>query len=351
MKAKKFIPLLFVAAALSSCEFTEDCDYFGWLRVENNWQGYNDIPSAPDRNYALLYSDSKGYQGECDIVPNLEGVPDTVTARMPMGGARVITFTRPNDANNDGVNDEDPALPVTNMSQNIKFKNLDDFDRATAYVDYYSDDTGFHIAEPGLFYLGQSSTNVKFEDIELVKRADTHNQIPVLQRQITKFLEFRFHVGKDNPSLPNVTGIRTSLSGIATELNLSTGEGVPESAVTCNYMSFKVPGPGDPGYDPENPSSDNLADIQYKYQFTVLDFLGRFDQVDNTRNILTVWAQLDNGEERVRSIDISSYLANFEHLCMVARIDVDVSSDNLNLGVVFSEFETGLWEYYNIGKK
>ena len=40
MKAKKFIPLLFVAAALSSCDFTEDCDYFGWLRVENNWQGY-----------------------------------------------------------------------------------------------------------------------------------------------------------------------------------------------------------------------------------------------------------------------------------------------------------------------
>ena len=66
---------------------------------------------------------------------------------------------------------------------------------------------------------------------------------------------------------------------------------------------------------------------------------------------MTVWAQLDNGEERVRSIDISSYLANFAHLCMVARIDIDVSSDNLNLGVVFSEFETGLWEYYNIGKK
>ena len=48
MKAKKFIPLLFVAAALSSCDFTEDCDYFGWLRVENNWQGYNDIPSSPE---------------------------------------------------------------------------------------------------------------------------------------------------------------------------------------------------------------------------------------------------------------------------------------------------------------
>ena len=105
MKAKKFIPLLFVAAALSSCDFTEDCDYFGWLRVENNWQGYNDIPSSPDRNYALMYSDDKGYQGEYSIVPNLEGIPDTVTTRMPMGGARVITFTRPNDVNNDGVND------------------------------------------------------------------------------------------------------------------------------------------------------------------------------------------------------------------------------------------------------
>ena len=69
MKAKKFIPLLFVAAALSSCDFTEDCDYFGWLRVENNWQGYNDIPSSPDRNYALMYSDDKGYQGEYSIVP------------------------------------------------------------------------------------------------------------------------------------------------------------------------------------------------------------------------------------------------------------------------------------------
>ena len=36
---------------------------------------------------------------------------------------------------------------------------------------------------------------------------------------------------------------------------------------------------------------------------------------------------------------------------MVARIDVDVSSDNLKLGVVFAEFEEGLWEYSNIGKK
>ena len=36
---------------------------------------------------------------------------------------------------------------------------------------------------------------------------------------------------------------------------------------------------------------------------------------------------------------------------MVARIDVDVSADNLKLGVVFSEYETGLWEYYNMGRK
>lgn len=351
MKTSKILSVLFISAALASCDFTEDCDYFGWLRVENNWQGYHDIPSAPDRNYALMYSDEKGFQGEYNIYPNLEGIPDTVTTVMPMGGAKVITFTRPNDANNDGVNDTDPALPVTNMSQNIKFKNMESFGKATAYVDYYADDTGNHIAEPGLFYLGQATTNVKFEDTGLVKGADTRNLVPVLQRQITKFLEFRFHVGKDNASLPNVTGIRTSLSGIASELNLSTGEGVPESSVTCNYKAIAVPGPGDPGYDPENPSSDNLADIQYKYQFTVLDFLGRYENIENTRNILTVWAQLDNGEERVRSIDISSYLANFEHLCMVARIDVDVSSDNLKLGVVFSEFETGLWEYYNIGKK
>ena len=81
-----------------------------------------------------MYSDDKGYQGEYSIVPNLEGIPDTVTTRMPMGGARVITFTRPNDVNNDGVNDEDPALPVSNMSQNIKFKNLENYDKATAFV-------------------------------------------------------------------------------------------------------------------------------------------------------------------------------------------------------------------------
>ena len=103
--------------------------------------------------------------------------------------------------------------------------------------------------------------------------------------------------------------------------------------------------------DPENPSSDNLADIQFKYSFAALDFLGRFETVDNTKNILTVWATLDNGEERVRSIDITPYLKEFDQLCMVARIDVDVSSDNLKLGVVFAEFEEGLWEYYNIGKK
>lgn len=335
MKCREFLSLLLLAAAVSSCDWHEECDYFGWLRVENNWQGYTKIPSAPDRNYALLYSDVKGFQGQFDIVPNLEGVPDTVTVKMPIGGTRVITYTRPNDEE-----------PTSVMSKNIKFKDLEDYEKATAYVDYYLDEKGGHIAEPGLFYIGQSTTNVSFEDTELLGSSDTNNKIPVLQRQITKYLEFRFRTGKDNPSLPNITGIRTSLAGIASELKLSTGQGVPESAVTCSFNAQKVA-----DVDPENPSSDNLADIQYKYGFSVLDFLGRFESFDNTKNILTVWATLDNGEERMRSIDITPYLKEFDQLCMVARIDVDVSSDNLKLGVVFAEFEEGLWEYYNIGKK
>ena len=334
MTRNVLLSVLLAAGALTSCDFTEECEYHGWLRVENNWQGYNDIPAAPDRNYALFYSDTKGFQGEQAIVPNLLGVPDTVSVQMPMGGAQVITYTRPNDESS-----------VSNMSKNIKFKNLEKAETATAYVDYYEDESGSHIAEPGLFYLGYSTTNVNFEDAELIPSGETHNVTTVLQRQITKFLEFRFRAGKDNASLPNIIGIRTSLSGIASELNLLTGEGVPESSVTCDYKALPVT------LDPANPSSDNLADIQYKYQFTALDFLGRFEQYENTKNILTVWAQLDNGEERVRSIDISPYLANFEHLCMVARIDVDVSADNLKLGVVFSEYETGLWEYYNMGRK
>ena len=335
MRCRKILSLILVAAAFTSCDWHEECDYFGWLRVENNWQGYTKIPAAPDRNYALFYSKVKGYQGQYDIVPNLEGVPDTVTVKVPIGSTRVITYTRPNEEE-----------PTSVMSKNIKFRDLESYDKATAYVDYYLDDKGGHIAEPGLFYIGQSTTNVSFEDTELVGKSETNNKIPVLQRQITKFLEFRFHTGKDNSSLPNITAIRTSLSGIASEVSLSTGLGVPESAVTCNYNAQAVD-----VIDPENPSSDNLADIQFKYSFAALDFLGRFETVDNTKNILTVWATLDNGEERVRSIDITPYLKEFDQLCMVARIDVDVSSDNLKLGVVFAEFEEGLWEYSNIGKK
>ena len=331
----RIFTLLAVTAFMTSCDWHEECEYYGWLRVTNNWQGYEKIPSSPDRNYALFYSELKGFQGEFDIVGNLEGVPDTVTAKVPIGATNVITYTRPNE-------EEESST----MSKNIRFKNLESYNGAVAYLDYYMDEEGGHLAEPGLFYVGQSSANVKFEDTEIVASGETVNRIPVLQRQITKFLEFRFRTGKDNPSLPSVTGIRTTLSGVASELYLSTGMGVPESAVTCSYVAAPIE-----YVDPENPSTDNLANIQFKYAFSVLDFLGRYESVDNTKNILTVYATLENGEERKRSIDITPYLEDFDQLCMVARIDVDVSSDNLKLGVVFAEFEEGLWEYYNIGKK
>ena len=71
MTRNVLLSVLLAAGALTSCDFTEECEYHGWLRVENNWQGYNDIPAAPDRNYALFYSDTKGFQGEQAIVPNL----------------------------------------------------------------------------------------------------------------------------------------------------------------------------------------------------------------------------------------------------------------------------------------
>ena len=339
MKKITIFSVLMASGFLSSCDFSDDCDYFGWLRVENNWQGYTDIPASPDLNYALFYSDSKGFQGEQKIQPNLQGIPDAVTLRMPMGTAKVITYTKPNEQNEN-----------SSLSKNIKFSNLENYAEAIAYVDYNQDDFGYKIAEPGLFYIGQADVDVKFEDTEVVKESDTQNLVPVLQKQVTRFLEFRFHIGKDNPSLPNVTGIRTQLSGIATQIRLSTGEGVPESAVTCDYRATAVPKPGEPGYDADNPSSENLADIQFKYSFSALDFLGRFDDYDNTSNILTIYATLDNGEERMTSIDISPYLTYMEEPCMVARINVDVSSDNLKLGVDFADYEAGLWEYYNIGK-
>ena len=315
MKQIKFLATsLFTMAIVASCDFTEECQYQSRLNVHNNWQNYE---VTPESNQVVSYGINNYRVGPVSTSTNANEQADSASFTLPFGSYRVLTYT-----------DEPFSLRTK-----IDTQSLNDPETAFAYVETAPVDLqdGRNLNNPqfpGYFY---SSYNT----------GDLNVRVPVscaaIQRLHTRFVRFLYNIVYEYDGSPDVKSLTTELSGVATQLRLKSGEGVPASAMTV-YARPEL-----------TEIYDQQAETYSSYyinQISALSFLPQTGNNAAVNNTIRVNAYLDDFTVRTASLNLSDYFDTFTDNFVSINIDVVIEKSGIHLEL--AAWELGIWKEFII---
>lgn len=305
---------LITLITVTSCDFTEECQYESRLNIHNNWLNYREVPAT---NHAIAYDLSGKSRGPVEIRPGANGKADSVSCTLPFGSYQVLTFT---DAQ---------------FSQRTKIDtgSLDSPESACVYVETEPVDIQdgrvlLNPQFPGYFYTSYNT-------------GDLNLRVPVtcsaIQQQHTRFVRFLYNVVYESGSQPAVRSITTELTGIATRMLLKNGEGVPQSAVTAYAR---------PEYTKVEDVLSGAEKSYFVNQVSALNFLPKTANNAATNNTIKVNAFLDDITVRSASLDLTDYFDTFTNNYATVKIDVVIEKNGLHLEL--AAWELGVWKEFVI---
>lgn len=315
MKQIKIVTLcLSVLVGATSCDFTETCEYTSKLNVHNNWQNHTNIPKT---NQVIAYGNNDETVGPVNTTSNANGHADSTSFVLHYGGYEVLSFT-----------DEKFSLGVKANSGSLNSAKT-----AYAYVDMVPVELqDGRVLEnpvfPGYYYSSYNTGDL-----------DLRNPVSciAMQRLHTRFVRFLYNVIYEYSNTPKVNFITTDLSGVATQLNLKTGEGVTQSSVTVFSRPEKT--------EIKNEISGKIHSY-FMNQISCLSFLPRTSSSVAAGNDLIVHSFLKDGNIRSASLDLTDYFDTFTDNYATVTIDVVVEKEKIHLEL--AAWETGIWKEFII---
>lgn len=305
---------LLALITITSCDFTEECDYESRLNVHNNWQNYQSVPAT---NYAIAYDRDGQKHGPAEIKTGANGQADSVSFILPFGNFQAITFTDESFSLHTKVNEE----------------SLANINTAYAYVEMETVDLqdGRVLQNPqfpGYFF---SSYNIG----ELNLREPI--SCAAIQRLHTRFVRFLYNIVYEYNGQPQVKSLTTELTGLATQLKLKDGIGIPESAVSAFSR---------PEYTEISNSLTGTSKNYYTNQVSALSYLPKTTNFPAVNNTIKVNAYLDNITVRAASLDLTEYFNTFTENFVTIKIDVVIEKTGMHLEL--AAWELGIWEEFVI---
>lgn len=315
MKQIKIVTFcLSVLVGATSCDFTETCEYISRLNVYNNWQNHTHIPKT---NLVIAYGEDDETVGPVSTTSNANRQADSTSFVLHYGGYEVLSFT-----------DEKFSLGVK-----VNSESLINAKTAYAYVDMEPVELqDGRVLEnpifPGYYY---SSYNTGVLELR--------NSVSciAMQKLHTRFVRFIYNVIYEYSNTPKVNFITTDLSGVATQLNIKTGEGVKQSSVTVFSRPEKTE------------IKNEISGKTHSYfinQISCLSFLPRTSSSVAVGNNLIVHGFLKDGNIHSASLDLTDYFDTLTDNYATVTIDVVVEKENIHLEL--AAWETGIWKEFII---
>lgn len=285
MIKRKLLLAILCILTVTSCQFSEECNYTGSVEVTMDWDSLWGNLQKPDSLTALFYR-----EGEFPVKKGLVG--DTTYLGIPAGDTDLLTF---------------------NLPSNIEFRESGS-----------SRDTELHLPtyfEGNTRAVGECPMICSASGTFLVPIDATVKQL-VAPLPIVKQLIFIVNVVKLGGDMGELSTANASLSGISTGYSLYRREPIRTKAT----IFFPL----------ERGEKDTFT-----HCFFVLGVNPNTPNQEPIPNKLTVTVLLDDGESKAVDIDLTKQLDQFTSNIFKCEIDIEISA--LSVGISITDWEQGTW--------
>ena len=287
IKIKSYTAFLFILLTMSSCQFSEDCNYAGNVQLIMDWESMWGNLLKPDSLTALFYRN-----GNLNTKNTLLG--DTIYENIPSGETEMIIY---------------------NQAEGTTSTGLDIYTNGELHLPTYFEGNIRAVNDCPMICGFNSCLNVPIEST--VKQLVT--PLPIVKQMI-----FIVHIIREGVT-GNITSCEASLSGIATGYSLSRQEAIRSKAT----VFFPL----------ERDTKEEEED--YKHSLFVLGVNPAKDGEESISKKLSVTVALDDGEVKSEDVDITAELENFT--ANVFKCEVNVKITSLSTTVEIASWKQGVW--------
>lgn len=288
MKLMPHIVILCIILMMSSCRFSEECNYTGNVQIVMDWESlWGDI-EKPDTLNTFFY------RGERASAQRML-LGDTIYENIPSGETNMI---------------------VINQPVGTEYVGLEYLPEAEIHLPTYFEGNIRAVNECPMICAFNGNMTVPIEGV--VKQVVT--PLPIIKQMI-----FVVHIVKEGVT-GNVTSCQASLSGISTGYSLNKQEAVRSKATVFFPLSRYE--------DPE----DNEV---YKHHFFVLGVNPAKLGEDIIEKKLSVTVTLDDGEVKSEELDLTAELDHFTSNIFKCEVMVKITS--VSTSVEIASWKQGAW--------
>lgn len=287
-KLIQYIAILCIVMSMSSCRFSEECNYTGNVELIMDWESMWGDLLKPDSLTTLFYHNDR-----LSALRTLLG--DTVYESIPSGETEMIIYNRAKGTESIG---------------------LDIFQNGELHLPTYFEGNIRAVNECPMICAFNTHLLVPIEDVV----QQTVTPLPVVKQMV-----FIVHVVKDGVT-GNVQECRASVSGIATGYSLSRQEAIRSKAT----VFFPL----------ERDMKEEEED--YKHSFFVLGVNPAKDGEEDIAKKLSVTVTLDDGEVKSEDVDITAELDRFTSNVFKCEVTVKITSVSTNVEI--ASWEQGTWD-------
>lgn len=287
-KLIQHIAILCIVMSMSSCRFSEECNYTGNVELIMDWESMWGDLLKPDSLTTLFYHNDR-----LSALRTLLG--DTVYESIPSGETEMIIYNRAKGTESIG---------------------LDIYQNGELHLPTYFEGNIRAVNECPMICAFNTHLLVPIEDVV----QQTVTPLPVVKQMV-----FIVHVVKDGVT-GNVQECRASVSGIATGYSLSRQEAIRSKATV--FFPLKR--------DMKEEEED------YKHSFFVLGVNPAKDGEEDIAKKLSVTVTLDDGEVKSEDVDITAELDRFTSNVFKCEVTVKITAVSTNVEI--ASWEQGTWD-------
>ena len=287
-KLIQHIAILCIVMSMSSCRFSEECNYTGNVELIMDWESMWGGLLKPDSLTTLFYHNDR-------LSAQRTLLGDTIYQNIPSGETEMLIYNRAKGTESIG---------------------LDNYQDGELHLPTYFEGNIRAVNECPMVCAFNTHLLVPIEDIV----QQTVTPLPVVKQMV-----FIVHVVKDGVT-GNVQECRASISGIATGYSLSRQEAIRSKAT----VFFPL----------ERDMKEEEED--YKHSFFVLGVNPAKDGEEDIAKKLSVTVTLDDGEVKSEDVDITAELDRFTSNVFKCEVTVKITSVSTNVEI--ASWEQGTWD-------
>lgn len=290
MKPIRNILLSGIILMMSSCQFSEDCNYTGKVDLTMDWESlWGDIQKPESLNVLFYRADRPSAQRVL--------LGDTIYENIPSGETEMVIINQPAGA---------------------ECSVLESFTNSEIYLPTYFEGNIRTVNECPMICAFNNHFTVPIEGTV----QQTVTPIPIIKQ-----IFFVVHVVREGKT-GNIASCRASLSGIPTTYSLSRQEALRNKATVFFPLE-------------KHETDDEDEGDEFRHHFYVLGTNPSTAGQETIPKKLTITVLLDDGEVKSDEVDLSAELDAFDTNIFKCEVTVTITAASTNVEI--SSWEQGIW--------